>query len=333
MRRCPAGWRNALVLALATPALGGCAAAAIPLVAGGLVAKDRVLGGGKDDSRQAAPPIADAPDRVPVFAPGTEPKSSLAPTAATLGDIAPVPAPQPSPPALPTAIAPAPVRAPAAGKHRRGKHRAGSDVVQLTELTALPPPSATGATGGDAYAAMAKYALLQAPPPAPGKARHSAIVDPASITGSAKTLDCADQPPAVLIDLDPGKGVLDLNDPPHPAEGLAAALASLRAVGVTVLWISALPNSGADRLHTLLTATLLDPTGADKLLLLSGKSDSKQQQRMAALKQWCIVAIAGDRRGDFDELYDYLKDPNAPSISMLEPMMGSGWFLAPLPID
>jgi len=40
-----------------------------------------------------------------------------------------------------------------------------------------------------------------------------------------------------------------------------------------------------------------------------------------------VVAIAGDERGDFDELFDYLRDPG--SAVGLYPMMGEGWFLVP----
>jgi hypothetical protein len=53
--------------------------------------------------------------------------------------------------------------------------------------------------------------------------------------------------------------------------------------------------------------------------------------RQQASEDVCIVAIAGDERSDFDELYDYLRDPNgAPA---LEEMIGSGWFIVPPPLE
>ena len=44
----------------------------------------------------------------------------------------------------------------------------------------------------------------------------------------------------------------------------------------------------------------------------------------------CLIAIAGDTRSDFDELYDYLLDPN--DAAPLEPIIGEGWFLIPTPL-
>ena len=40
--------------------------------------------------------------------------------------------------------------------------------------------------------------------------------------------------------------------------------------------------------------------------------------------------MAGDDRADFDELYDYLRDPDGAIT--LEKMFGNGWFLTPPPL-
>jgi hypothetical protein len=66
------------------------------------------------------------------------------------------------------------------------------------------------------------------------------------------------------------------------------------------------------------------------LLLIRSAEDRKQLLRENANDDVCVVAIAGDRRGDFDELFDYLRNPG--SAVGLYPMMGSGWFLVP-PLD
>jgi hypothetical protein len=42
-----------------------------------------------------------------------------------------------------------------------------------------------------------------------------------------------------------------------------------------------------------------------------------------------VLAIAGDRRADFDILFDYLRDPDY--AIRLEAWMDRGWFLLPYP--
>ena len=98
-------------------------------------------------------------------------------------------------------------------------------------------------------------------------------------------------------------------------------------------WSASLPVAGAERVYTILQATGLDPQRTDRLLLLKPGQDRKQQRREAAARDWCIVAIAGDRRADFDEAFDYLRDPQGPVAQALESHFGAGWFLAPPPID
>ena len=45
-----------------------------------------------------------------------------------------------------------------------------------------------------------------------------------------------------------------------------------------------------------------------------------------------VPAIAGDRKADFDEVFDYLRNPDGPVAIALEQFIGAGWFLAPPPI-
>lgn len=287
----------ALALALTGPVLlGGCAAALVPVVAGGVMARKQLDG---DDDKsgdrrgeatvgaELAPP---PPERIPVFA--TEPgmKSGPATNAALL-----VPAASPPPPTSPGPPAPVPL-------------------------------------DGDPYAAFARHAAEKGLAARTGT-RLSALVDQESLTGSPRLLECAAQPPAVLIDLDPGTGPFDLDNPPLAAPGLAERLAALRASGITVLWSASLPVTEAERLYTILQASGLDPQRTDRLLLLKPGQDRKQQRRESAAQDWCIVAMAGDRRADFDEAFDYLRDPQGPVAQALESHFGAGWFLAPPPID
>ena len=63
------------------------------------------------------------------------------------------------------------------------------------------------------------------------------------------------------------------------------------------------------------------------MLLVRGPDDRKQLLRADANNDVCVVAIAGEQRGDFDELFDYLRNPDA-AIG-LDLMMDNGWFLVP----
>ena len=82
----------------------------------------------------------------------------------------------------------------------------------------------------------------------------------------------------------------------------------------------------------MLRATELDPDGSDAILLRRAGTERKQLVRLAAARDWCILAIAGDTRADFDELFDYLRDLDGPVARALEGNVGAGWFLTPLPI-
>jgi len=182
---------------------------------------------------------------------------------------------------------------------------------------------------------FARFAAVRAAPALGGKPRQSALIDPTTLAGIPRTSSCSESRPAVAIDLDPGQASFDLDNPPLPASGLAETLADMRLAGISVLWVSALPAASEARLHDLIQAIGLDPQRTDHLLLLrqGQRSDRKPARLQAAARDWCIVAVAGDRRGDFEEAYDYLRDPDGPIARTLDANIGNGWFLTPLPIQ
>jgi hypothetical protein len=130
-----------------------------------------------------------------------------------------------------------------------------------------------------------------------------------------------------VIDLDDGADAFapERLAPAPPA--LAEGLARLRQGGTVVLWISRLPAARAADVAEALRHSGLDPQGLDQLLLVRKRDDRKQLLRQDASKDVCIVAVAGDQRGDFDELFDFLRNPG--SAVGLYPMMSEGWFLVP----
>ncbi|WP_423141238.1 hypothetical protein ACOYW6_10380 [Parablastomonas sp. CN1-191] len=210
-----------------------------------------------------------------------------------------------------------------------GPQVVASQVVQ-TDLKALPAP--TSAAAASPIGAFAAYALAQAALPE-GTARDSVVIDPTSVMAGPRRLPCAAQPPAVVLDLDPATGTFDPNDAPTPAPGLIDALGKLRAAGLTVFWKSALPVARADAVYTVLRAVGLDPDRTDRLLLVRGGDDTKEARLVDAARDWCFVAAAGDRRGDFLEALDYLRNPADPIATTVEPLIGNGWFVTPTPID
>lgn len=199
----------------------------------------------------------------------------------------------------------------------------------------LPEPAAAEAPAteqDDAFAAMSAYVLAATEPGKPAARRKSALIDQRSLATLPRTVDCTDQRAALLIDLDVADKPFDLTDPPSPAPGLADRLRAIRGTGTAVVWIATLPESADKDLLTLLKATGLDPLGIDRTLLLRGREQRKQQILNRAAEDWCVVAIAGDRRGDFDEVFDYLRNPDGPVALALEQHIGAGWFLVPPPI-
>lgn len=200
--------------------------------------------------------------------------------------------------------------------------------IVATALTRLPTPDGAAALRPNpAVAAFRSYAMTQASLGAgvgSGK-RFSAIVPDASALRPARGL-CAAGPTAVFVDLDPGRGTFDPLSPGVADGALAEALAALREKGVTVVWFSRLGASFADAARASVMRSGLDPAGEDELVLMQDLEERKQTRRDTVAKRVCPIAIVGDERADFDELYLYLKDPDA--ALPLDSMIGRGWFLA-----
>ncbi len=226
------------------------------------------------------------------------------------------------------AATPAPAQANAVRPKAEDAALASSTVV-VTSLTELPPPSgAPQAAADDRWRRLFDYVEAFAQPangakPAPTSAL---LIQPPDIAEPRRQA-CSAPVPAIVIDLDDGAEAFAPDHlAPAPAE-VAAGLARLRQAQVVVLWISRLPAARAADVAQALRTSGLDPQRQDQLLLVRNGEDRKQALRQDANRDVCVVAIAGDRRGDFDELYDYLRNPE--SAFALDSMIGDGWFLIP----
>lgn len=155
------------------------------------------------------------------------------------------------------------------------------------------------------------------------------LVDPPSLDPALQR--CGARPPAVLIDLDPAGSLLPLGGEMRADSQLAAFLGNLRQRGVTIYWITGHAPDRAGVIRAALRQTRLDPAGNDPLIVSRFATERKQSRRRALAETDCLVAILGDSRSDFDELYDYLIDLAAAQA--LEPHIGNGWFLGPNPLQ
>ncbi|MEM8918237.1 MAG: hypothetical protein AAGE37_05195 [Pseudomonadota bacterium] len=183
-----------------------------------------------------------------------------------------------------------------------------------------------------AYLDFASFALGQAQKIEEGEGIRSAVLQPRFALEKPEMISCAGKPPAVLIDLD-DKDVPNWleADRLYWQRGLTEALSAMRSAKISVIWLSDQPADTSDRIVAILAEAGLTASEADDFLFLNrGAEDRKQARRWDAARSYCIIAAAGDKRSDFDELYDYLRNPDGAIT--LEHMFGAGWFVAPPPL-
>lgn len=186
------------------------------------------------------------------------------------------------------------------------------------------------------YSDFSQFALAQSAKLKAGEGISSVVLTQRGLLDSENRISCESKPLAVLIDLDDETGANWLEeDALYRQNGLIAELRRLRASNISVIWMSDQPARNADRIAALLNDAGLAESAEHDFLFLDrgekdGEKDRKQARRWAAAHNYCIVAMAGDQRSDFDELYDYLRDPDG--AVMLENMFGNGWFLTPPPL-
>jgi hypothetical protein len=200
--------------------------------------------------------------------------------------------------------------------------------VQLTNLTALPPPSGAVPTALQPWRDFAAFALDRARRLADRDDAASALLTKESALSFRTELrPCVAREAAVVIDLDPIDGVFAPSPAGQISPEIAATVAKLREAGVIVLWVSQASANDVAAVAAALQASGLDPTGRDPILLVRNEEERKQVLREEANQTVCVVAMAGDERSDFDELFDYLRDQRlAPTY---DAQLGSGWFLVP----
>lgn len=289
--------RAALFVASASLATGGCVAAAIPVVAGGVVARDQLRGRGAARAAKRPAPKAASPAAAP------EPGTPLEPgEAVTLTRLTRLPAPaatgEDAAMGLQAYQALWSYLSDAAGKRRRG------ETLRSVVLD-------SGAT-----LAAPRYATC-------GDKPLAVLID-------------LDENPAKAIDKDArwrrwhGDARDALVAVPGAVEGVEAA----RREGIAVVFTTArTPDSAPEVVAALdrLGFGRLDP---DRTLLLRG-GDAADATRRKVAAAHCVVALVGDALADFSDLFPATDDGQAPVAvtgSMITPLWGNGWFLLPNPV-
>ncbi|QUL37539.1 hypothetical protein [Erythrobacter sp. JK5] len=207
--------------------------------------------------------------------------------------------------------------------------------AELSRIAAAPVPEVIVQTSpvtpdalieADAYSELIRYSQEQAQLGLQSELPQSAVLaDPSSLRETRAP--CRANLPTVLIDLDPAGDLFALDSEGRASRVLAQGLDQLRGANVGIVWISGHSAGMAGDIRLALKQTGLDPESRDELLLMRYPGDRKQTRRADLAKSSCIIAIAGDTREDFDELFEYLVNPEAALA--LELLIGQGWFLIP----
>lgn len=228
-------------------------------------------------------------------------------------------------PAEPAAQAPA--LPPVSSEDERLADVASFEVLPLTEL---PAPTGAGAPAGasDPWRDFLAFALSRTG--GEGQVASAMLSQDGKLDLLPQVERCDHPDRAVVIDLDPGGAAFEPGAPLQAQPALADKLAALRRAGVVVMWISRQDPNRVSEIADALLRSGLDPTGRDPILLTLGDGDRKQTLREQAAQTACVVAIAGDERRDFDELFGYLRDPTM--ATNFDSLLGAGWFLVPNPL-
>ena len=159
----------------------------------------------------------------------------------------------------------------------------------------------------------------------------SLVLDNKQTVLNPVAIDCQRRQPVVLVDLDPAAtGTDTLLDATLAANGWSSALAAIRDLDVGIIWITGRADSEANAVRARLNATGLDPMSRDAVAGTPQAAVRKQDIRLEQARSHCVLAVVGDKRGDADEAYDYLRSPDAKLP--IDDNWGIGWFLLPAPL-
>jgi hypothetical protein len=210
-------------------------------------------------------------------------------------------------------------------------------IVEVLDQSTTPSAETGGMTATERlekssirslYLPFARHALEQAALRKQGGSPKSAVLaNKVSLTNPV-AIPCGNKPMVAIIDVDIAPSTpaeIEI----EPQKGFGPLLQVIREADIRIAWISDMSEEQASpNLEILRKGD--EPALSDKDIMLFGHPRfRKQEQRWQLARDNCVVAIAGDRKGDFDELYDYLRDPDY--AIRLDGFINRGWFLLPPP--
>lgn len=172
-----------------------------------------------------------------------------------------------------------------------------------------------------------------------GRTAKSVVFNPDSALEAPTFAQCGEKPLAIILDLDNNafteaenadlwRGAID------PAAGVKDAVNEARRLDVAVFYMSSQPATSGIRIAAALNEAGLGPAEPGVSLWLKGERglERKDLLRQVISRHYCVVAMAGDKKSDFADLYDFLRDPNTPAVKTLDPLFNAGWFMLPNPV-
>jgi HAD superfamily, subfamily IIIB (Acid phosphatase) len=274
--------------------LQGCAAALLPVAAAGVIGKTRI---------DAAKRVRNAEAGIEKVRKNT---TNISPPSKTPRPVVTVGGPEPAAENYTNIITPVP----------------GDPELGILTARALPTPSR------HPYLDFARFAQEQVKRRDKGLAVQSVILVKSVSLVSPQTIGCGAKPLAVIIDIDDALSTLPRqSDPTRP---LGSLLEDIRNSGIQVIWISGRRQNEIERTLGPLREGQIPAIKAEDLISFAKPRGIRKQERRWSLGQgYCIVAAAGDQKSDFDELYDYLRNPDYAVA--LDKFWNRGWFIVPPP--
>ena len=320
MRRFPA----LLTLLLAASQLAGCVAAvAVPLAAGGMVARKELRRGSAARARQVTPTPAPAPTPAPGNAPFVDPRAEIMESPTPLQTVGP-------PDGMRFLYGSGEAAALSLQAYqslwhyltervtdRILKRQIASVVLSSGSTLAAPRFESCGDKPLAAVFDIDETAVLNLGYEADDARRGSPGYDAERWKRWEQT------------------GTEKLAAVPGAVEAVEAA----RRAGIVVVFNSNRSEANAAETIAALQFAGFGLAEPGKTLWLRGEgADSgKDARRWQIAAQYCVIALVGDQLGDFSDLFNPAGTPvpvrrNMASETMIAPLWGSGWFILPNPV-
>jgi 5'-nucleotidase (lipoprotein e(P4) family) len=235
-----------------------------------------------------------------------------------------------------------------------------------------PPPANPPAgmqylygSGEAAALSVQAFAMLASHATATAKARpaQSVVLTSGASLDQPRFVPCGDKPFAAVFDVDEtvllnigyeyhdarsGKGYDEAAwdawertgaGAVSPVPGAVAALAQLRAAGVTVVFNTNRSAANAAATAQAISAAGLGQAVHGQTLFLQGDDamgSGKDGRRATIASRYCVIALGGDQLGDFSDLFNAGQPVAARRVATTTPaiaaLWGRGWFVLPNPV-